>query len=55
MCLSFIGRIHTRLIFLIGPALATLGAVLMTGSREYYWLLLLTAATGLILDAGIYG
>jgi hypothetical protein len=55
MCLTFTGRIHTRLAALIGPFVLTCVLVLLTGERDYFELFVVMAGSGLALELGVYG
>jgi hypothetical protein len=55
MCFSFLGRLQTRSVALLGALLACCLAALGTGQRDYLALFGLTAAVGVALDLTCYG
>ncbi|HEY1016489.1 MAG TPA: hypothetical protein VGE07_27510, partial [Herpetosiphonaceae bacterium] len=55
MCLTFAGRIQTRLLALVAPLLGAAGATAWTGNDDYGWLFAVMALVGLALDIVCYG
>lgn len=55
MWFSFVGRIQTRLISLLGPLLLTFILSVYTEDRDYWFLFVLMIVVGLALDVGVYG
>src|SRR5947209_11622147 len=54
MCFTFLGRVETRLMSLVGPLGLAGVFALLSGSVEYWQLFGAMAAVGLALDMGIY-
>jgi hypothetical protein len=55
MCFTFIGRIQTRLVTLIGPLLLAWLFTAVTHKPDYWTLFVLMVCVGLALDVGVYG
>lgn len=55
MCFSFVGRLQTRLVTLVGPLLLTWIFAAASGNVHYWLLFSVMLGLSLVLDAGLYG